>query len=113
MMITKKLMICVMVGAGCFFTEAGIAEPLRIVLPAETASFRVGPGAEMAMAQCLQCHSAEYITTQPPLGRDAWMASIQKMRVKYGAAISPESESALLEYLARNYGTPPKPLNPQ
>ena len=113
MMKTKKLLMCMILGAGCFLTASGIAEPVRIVLPAETASFRVGPGAEMAMAQCLQCHSAEYITTQPPLGRDAWRASIEKMRGKYGAAISTEAESALLEYLVGNYGTPAKPLPPK
>jgi mono/diheme cytochrome c family protein len=106
---TGKLLTCVIVGLGCWVTTRGFAEPVKIVLPAETASFRVGPGAELAMAQCLQCHSAEYVTTQPPLGRDAWMASIQKMRGKYGASISPEAETALLEYLVGNYGPPAKP----
>jgi mono/diheme cytochrome c family protein len=106
----KKVLISMTLLAGCFLTQAVIADPVRITLPAETASFRLGPGAEMAMAQCLQCHSAEYITTQPPLGREAWMASIQKMRGKYGAVISPEAESALLEYLVGNYGSPAKPI---
>ena len=110
---TKKVPISITLALVYLLNDSVIAEPVRIVLPAETASFRVGPDAEMAMAQCLQCHSAEYITTQPPLGRDAWMASIQKMRAKYGASISPEAESALLEYLVGNYGAPPKPLTPK
>jgi mono/diheme cytochrome c family protein len=82
------------------------AEPRKIVLPAETSGFRVVPGAEIAMAQCLQCHSAEYITTQPRLGRNAWKASIEKMRSKYGAVVAPETEATLLEYLVGTYGTP-------
>ena len=93
-------------GLAFFFEAAAFAGPLKIVLPPETASFRTAPGAEVAMAQCLQCHSAEYITSQPPLGRDAWKASIAKMRAKYGAAVSPEAEAVLLEYLVGTYGTP-------
>ena len=85
---------------------AASAEPLKIVLPPETSSFRFVPGAEIAMAQCLQCHSAEYITTQPRLGRNAWKGSIEKMRLKYGAVVAPETEVALLEYLVGTYGAP-------
>lgn len=80
------------------------AKPLRIVLPTESASFKATQGAELAMAHCLQCHSAEYITTQPPLGRDAWVASIEKMRKKYGAAVPTEAEAPLLDYLVAAYG---------
>lgn len=82
------------------------AGPLKIVLPTETASFRATQGAELAMAHCLQCHSAEYVTTQPPLGREAWLASIEKMRKKYGAAVPAEAESPLLDYLVATYGKP-------
>jgi hypothetical protein len=83
---------------------ASMAEPVKIVLPAETASFLTNPGAEYAMGQCLQCHSAEYISTQPPLNRDAWKASIEKMRKKYGAMVPAETEGALLDYLVSTYG---------
>jgi hypothetical protein len=89
---------------GVLFHTAAFASPLKIVLPAETAAFRATPGAELAMAHCLQCHSAEYITTQPLLGRDAWKASIEKMRKKYGAAIPTETEATLLDYLVGTYG---------
>lgn len=93
-------------GASLIATAAAFAAPLKIVLPTETASFRATPGAELAMAHCLQCHSAEYITTQPLLGRDAWRASIEKMRKKYGASIPSETEAPLLDYLVDTYGKP-------
>jgi hypothetical protein len=93
--------------AGLLLQSTAFGEPLRIVLPAETPSFRAGPGVELAMAQCLQCHSSEYITSQPPLGQTAWKASIEKMRGKYGAIVPPETEAALLEYLAGTYGPAP------
>lgn len=92
---------------GLLLQGAAFGEPLRLVLPAEIPTFRAGPGVELAMAQCLQCHSSEYITTQPPLGRAAWKASIEKMRGKYGAIVPPETEAALLEYLAGTYGPAP------
>lgn len=82
------------------------AKPLKIVLPTETASFRATQGAELAMAHCLQCHSSEYVTSQPPLGREAWLASIEKMRKRYGAAVPAEAEAPLLDYLVATYGKP-------
>jgi hypothetical protein len=80
------------------------AAPKRIVLPPETAGFVLSTGSELAMANCLQCHSAEYITTQPALPLAGWKASLDKMRGKYGAQIAPEVEGALLEYLVKAYG---------
>jgi mono/diheme cytochrome c family protein len=102
----KQLLLSLLAGSLVFFAFSACAEPLKIVLPPETSAFRVVPGAEIVMAQCLQCHSAEYITTQPPLGRNAWKASIEKMRSKYGAVVAPETELVLLEYLVGAYGAP-------
>jgi len=101
---TKRFLACLLVGCGLFVGAAVFAGPVRIELPPETASFRPAPGVELVIAQCVQCHSAEYITSQPPLGREAWRASIQKMRGKYGATVSPDSEAALVEYLVGTYG---------
>ena len=102
----KQLLLSLPAGFLGFLAFSACAEPLKIVLPPETSAFRVVSGAEIAMAQCLQCHSAEYITTQPRLGRNAWRASIEKMRSKYGAVVAPETEVALLEYLVGTYGAP-------
>jgi mono/diheme cytochrome c family protein len=102
----KQMLISVLAGVLGLLAFTASGEPLKIVLPPETSAFRVVPGAEIAMAQCLQCHSAEYITTQPRLGRNAWKASIEKMRAKYGAVVPSETEVALLEYLVGTYGTP-------
>ncbi len=103
-MLMRHVLKFALAGLLGFWTVAASAQPVKIVLPAETSSFRTAPGAEIAMAQCLQCHSAEYITTQPRLGSQAWKASIEKMRGKYGAVVSPETEAVLLEYLVGTYG---------
>lgn len=82
------------------------ASPLKIELPPEIPNFKAAPGVELAMQQCLVCHSSEYITTQPPLSRVAWKASVEKMKGKFGAQISPEQIESLVDYLAKSYGPP-------
>jgi sulfite dehydrogenase (cytochrome) subunit B len=77
-------------------------------LPPETAVLKPGKGAELVSAQCLVCHSAEYISTQPRMNRTAWTASVQKMREKFGAPITTNSVDALVQYLVTTYGTGPQ-----
>lgn len=74
------------------------------VLPPEKPVFKAGAGAELAQANCLICHSSEYLTSQPPLTRDQWKASVTKMQQKYGAPVSAEAVEPLLDYLVRSYG---------
>jgi sulfite dehydrogenase (cytochrome) subunit B len=73
-------------------------------LPAETAKFKPGRGAPLAIANCSACHSADYISTQPPLPRPAWKATVEKMRLRYGAPINTNSTDEIVEYLTREYG---------
>jgi len=80
----------------------------RWQLPPETAKLKPGPGAQLVTGNCMVCHSADYISTQPRLSRTAWTATIEKMRGKYGAPIPTNAIPALLDYLTANYGAPPK-----
>ena len=73
-------------------------------LPDEKPAFKSARGAELAQANCIMCHSHEYITTQPAFTREQWKASVTKMQLKYGAPILPEAVDALLDYLVRSYG---------
>ncbi len=81
-----------------------LAGGLKIELPLETSSFIRGEHSDIASAQCLICHSAEYVTTQPRLNRVGWKASIVKMREKYGAPISTNQVEQLADYLVTFYG---------
>ena len=74
-------------------------------LPRETTALKPGPGAELVTAQCLVCHSADYISTQPRLTRAQWQAGVAKMQQKYGAAIATNSVERLVDYLVKNYGS--------
>jgi hypothetical protein len=77
-------------------------------LPAETAKLKPGLGAPLVIANCTTCHSADYISSQPPLSRPAWRATVEKMRVKYGASIVTNNVDAIAEYLASSYGATAK-----
>jgi hypothetical protein len=72
---------------------------VRVELPASDESFPPGSGADIATSQCLICHSAGMVLTQPPLKKDEWRAEITKMRSSYGAPIPDDQVDGLLEYL--------------
>lgn len=73
-------------------------------LPTDQPKLRAGPGAELATANCLLCHSADYVSTQPPLDRAAWLATVNKMREKYGAPLPTNQVNRVVDYLANSYG---------
>jgi mono/diheme cytochrome c family protein len=94
-----------------FAVSAALAAPVTIELPPEFSTFKPAPGAELATANCLVCHSMNYITTQPPMPRKFWEGSVKKMIEKYAAPTPPEAIPALVDYLTATYGVPdaPKP----
>jgi len=85
------------------------ADVVKIEIPLEKGVFKARPGAEIAQANCLVCHSVEYVTTQPPMNRKFWEASVKKMREKYGAMMADEAATALVDYLVTTYGTADSP----
>ncbi len=93
--------------AGLIFVTTFIAqaEPVKIQLPPETAVYKSGPGADVANAQCLTCHSADYAAMQPPMPAKFWKGAVDKMIAKYAAPIETNQVDALVEYFAKHYGT--------
>ena len=80
-----------------------IAEPMVYQLPPETAQLKPGPGVETA-AVCTACHSADYISTQPPeKGKAFWQAEVQKMIKVYKAPIKEDDAATIANYLAATY----------
>ena len=84
------------------------AGELTIALPSETAAFKPGTGAELAQANCMTCHSVEYIATQPRMPRKFWEAEVKKMKEKFAAPLADENLAALADYLTATYGIPEK-----
>lgn len=94
----------------CFILLLTLSAPMSMAdtksytLPEGVTAFRPGPGQDIAEANCLACHSSDYISTQPPgFGKKFWEAEITKMRKAFGAQISEEDSAAIADYLARSY----------
>ena len=81
--------------------------PLSIVLPDETAVLKPSglPGYALASQKCYMCHSADYISLQPPgMSVSQWTAEVGKMKHAYGAPLNDEDVKQIGEYLAATYG---------
>jgi cytochrome c5 len=74
-------------------------------LPFGDLAFPDGPGSDAINNNCLACHSAEMVLTQPPLTRTTWQAEVDKMRAVYKAPIAEEDVKAIVDYLARIRGS--------
>ena len=104
-MIRPTLMVASLVGLPLMLRGAA-AEPHRYTLPDETAQLRPGKGTgfEVAQANCLTCHSPDYIAMQPPgKGKAFWEAEVTKMIKVYQAPIEEADAKAIAAYLADAY----------
>lgn len=80
------------------------AETLTYSLQQETVTLRAGPGQEAAGANCVACHSVDYIERQPPnMGRAFWQGVVNKMIASYQAPIDDAAAAAIVDYLAATY----------
>src|SRR3954462_10144030 len=96
----------VYIGLICAATVTTQAKVVKIELPVETeaAVFKQAPGADLANAQCMTCHSVDYITMQPPMSATFWKATVDKMIGKYAAPVPTNQVDAIVAYLTQNYG---------
>lgn len=81
-----------------------------IALPAladePTIKLKDGPGLDKVEGNCGACHSLVYIQMNSPfLNAAGWNAEVTKMIKAYGAPIGDADAKAIVDYLAKNYGT--------
>ena len=80
---------------------------LEVTLPAETASYKASelPGYRLVQQNCMTCHSAQYVQSQPPSStRTYWEATVKKMKKPFGAPLKDEDMPAMVDYLVKTYG---------
>jgi len=66
---------------------------------------RDGPGRQLVEANCVMCHSLDYIPMNSPfLDRKGWEASVTKMIKVMGAPIAEGDAQKIADYLADQYG---------
>ena len=67
------------------------------------------PARRQSAAQCLMCHSVDYLSTQPPMPLGFWEAEVKKMVAVYGAPIAPDQAQLIIQYLNQAYPAPAAP----
>ena len=90
-----------------------VAEPRSYALPEPTAQLRAPQGGtdtthiigfEAAQANCMSCHSVDYIAMQPPgKGKAFWEAVVSKMIKVYHAPIAEADAKVIAAYLTATY----------
>src|ERR1043165_1809007 len=76
----------------------------RIELPYDDPPIPPGPHRDEFRVACTVCHSPRLVFTQPPLSEKQWQAVVHKMVAVYGAPLSGEDETKIVQYLARVHG---------
>jgi mono/diheme cytochrome c family protein len=90
-----------------FLAVCAIAAPKTMVLPPDGAQLRPSslPGYAKAQANCVACHSAEYMLFQPPnASRAYWDAMTKRMKAVFKAPIDDADMPVIVDYLAATYG---------
>ncbi len=89
------------VAFACASVTAADAEEKPIML-------KPGPGLDKVEGNCGGCHSLDYIQMNSPfLNAAGWKAEVMKMIKAFGAPINDADVKAIVDYLAKNYGTRP------
>jgi mono/diheme cytochrome c family protein len=72
---------------------------VNVSLPDSTRKLADGPGLAAVQGNCLACHSAGMILTQPTMPKAAWQAEVAKMRSVYKAPVDDKDVPAIVDYL--------------
>jgi len=86
---------------------SGQALSKSIQLPPDGVQLKASslPGYAKAQANCVACHSAEYMAYQPPTApRPYWDAMVKRMKSVFKAPIDDADISVIVDYLAKTYG---------
>ncbi|MDJ0390955.1 cytochrome c [Roseomonas sp. E05] len=78
---------------------------LSVELPSSDRTFPDGPGADLVNSNCLACHSASMVLSQPPLSLAAWTEEVNKMRNAFHAPVEASDVQAIAGYLASVVGS--------
>ena len=86
---------------------AAVAATKEIALPPDGVQLRPSalPGYEKARANCVVCHSAEYMLYQPATApRAYWDAMVKRMQAVFKAPVREADMPDIVDYLVKTYG---------
>lgn len=105
---SKHRLAIALSGVGLILSGVAFAAPRTYEIPEPTAQLRPANGHETglaaAQANCMACHSVDYIAMQPPgKGKAFWESEVTKMIKVYHAPIDEADGKAIADYLAEAY----------
>ena len=101
--VIAMILVTLVVGIGA----RQLADAKTITLPMEGPPLKASPlpGYAKAQANCVACHSAEYMLYQPPTApRPYWEAMVTRMKVVFKAPIDDADMPVIVDYLVKTYG---------
>jgi len=112
-----KITASLTLAATAVATMTSLAAQRTFTLPAETAVYKESslPGYQLVQRNCIGCHSAHYVQTQPStLSRTYWENTVKRMKKPFGATFPDDDIAAMADYLVKTYGAeqtgkPPSP----
>jgi len=99
--------LAVLTAALFSLADAGLAGSNSIQLPPDGVRLKPSslPGYAKARADCVACHSAEYMQYQPPTApRPYWEAMVKRMKQEFNAPLNDADVPAIVDYLVKTYG---------
>jgi hypothetical protein len=81
-----------------------VLKSVSVELPTSDITFPGGAAADAINANCLSCHSASMVLTQPNLAKAAWAAEVDKMIHTFKAPIDQGNAAAIVDYLSETKG---------
>ena len=95
----KRYLIAALV---IFTATSAFAQRLKnmeIEFPPDSVALPAGPNLATVNRNCMACHSAEMILSQPVFTRAVWATEVTKMRNVYKAPIADADVEPILDYL--------------
>jgi hypothetical protein len=89
-------------------TDVAMAGSKSIELPPDGMQLKPSnlPGYAKAQANCVACHSTEYMQYQPPTApRLYWEAMVKRMKEVFNAPINEADMPVIVDYLTKTYGS--------
>lgn len=104
----NRKIITVLIAVLLGLADIAMAGSQSIQLPSDGVQLKPSalPGYAKAQADCVACHSAEYMQYQPATApRAYWEAMVKRMKEAFNAPIEDADMPAIVEYLAKTYGS--------
>ena len=81
-----------------------VLKSVSVELPTSDTVFPDPANAQAISSNCLSCHSAGMVLTQPDLSRAAWAGIVDKMIHAYKAPVGEGDVKAIVDYLQETKG---------